>query len=387
MSFDQHFLRTMEMHVEEILSLTESVVNIDSGSYCRDGVNQVQGIFASALTEAGFEVSRQPLEGFGDQLTARWKSASNGPRVLVLGHADTVWPEGTAAEWKYERRDALITGPGVGDMKVCVATAIVALRELIKTQDTGVGSITFLIVPDEELGSGMSSEWIENEARQADYCVTLEPARPNRGLVIGRGAVGHLSVQVEGITAHVAHNRKGGASAIAVLARLITELEAISDTERKLSVSVGLIDGGEARQVVPAKASFEADLRASDLAGRKELIDKIEQQIAKVKASSDPRIKITHDIRLRPPFEASAANKKLFETAAQIAGELGFDVHPLVSPGGSDASFAGAIGVPTIDGLGPITHEMCSRRERTEIHSIATQGALLACLIRRAASV
>jgi glutamate carboxypeptidase len=131
-------------------------------------------------------------------------------------------------------------------------------------------------------------------------------------------------------------------------------------------------------------ASFEADLRAGDLDGRNELIEKIEQRIGAVASSVDPRVKINHVIRIRPPFAASAANKQLFDLASQTASQLGFEVHALVSPGGSDASFAGAAGIPTIDGLGPITHEMCSRRERTEFHSIATQGALLACLIRRA---
>jgi glutamate carboxypeptidase len=374
----------MQTKVDEVLELTERVVNIDSGSYDRDGVNQVQDIFEAALSAAGFTVSRLSLEGAGDQLTARWNSGNSGPKALILGHADTVWPAGTTADWKFERSGDFITGPGVGDMKVSVVNAIVALRELLRTKDTGVGSITFLIVPDEEIGSAKSSAWIESEARQVDFCVTLEPARPNRGLVIGRGAVGHLQVEVTGVTAHVAHNRREGASAIAVMAQLIPALEAISDESRALSVSVGLVRGGEARQVVPAIAVFEADLRAASLEDQRELLKEIEARIATIAASADPRIKIGYHPVMRPPFAASDPNKKLFGFASSIAEELGIKVHAVFSPGGSDASFAAAIGTPTIDGLGPITHEMCSRRERAEVHSISTQGALLGCLVRRA---
>jgi len=384
MSFESDFLQIMHRKLDEVLSMTEQVVNLDSGSYDQAGVNQVQDVFAGALREAGFEVSRKPLDGAGDQLTARWRSGRPGSSVLILGHADTVWPKGTAAGWRFENSGELLTGPGVGDMKVSVVNAIIALRELIRTRDTGVADITFLIVPDEEIGSPQSGGWIQEEARNVDFCITLEPARPNRGLVVGRGAVGHLSVEVTGVTAHVAHNRKEGVSAIAAAAQLVAPLEAISDASRNLSVSIGLIRGGEARQIVPAIASFDADLRAAAIEDQRELLEKIEARIAEASAAADPRIKITHKLIMRPPFAASAANQRMFALASSIADEIGVKVHPLFSPGGSDACFAAAVGTPTLDGLGPITHEMCSRRERVEVHSIPTQGALLACLVRRA---
>ena len=383
MTSPAEFVALLNDQLNEMTTLLRSLVNIDSGSYDAHGVNRVQDILAEKFREAGFDVTRNPLPGFGDQLTARWRGGA-GKRVLILGHADTVWPVGTAAAWPFRANGEFYEGPGVGDMKGCVVMALYALRELIRTGDTGVGSITVLIVPDEEIGSVGSRVWIENEARDADFCLTLEPARPNRGLVIGRGGVGRLEVQVEGVTAHIAHNRRNGASAIAALAPLVALLESISNDERKISVSVGLIGGGEARQVIPARAHLEADLRAADQSGAGLVLSEIERCMAKIREATDPRTKFTHQARFtRPPFPASAGSGALFALADDIARELGTPVTGVISAGGSDANLAASVGIPTLDGLGPITHEMCSRRERLEIASIAPQGALLASLIRQ----
>ncbi len=124
-----------------LLAMTERVVNIDSGSYDAAGVNAVIDVFASFLRDAEFDVARAPIEGRGDQLTAR-RMLGNGPRVLVLGHADTVWPAGTAAGWPFTRDGDWLTGPGVGDMKCNVVMALHALRLLLRQGLAGIGSIT-----------------------------------------------------------------------------------------------------------------------------------------------------------------------------------------------------------------------------------------------------
>ena len=383
MTSPAEFVALLNAQLDEMTSLIRRLVNIDSGSYDAQGVNRVQDVFTEKFREAGFEVMRKPLPGFGDQLTARWRGGE-GKRVLILGHADTVWPAGTAAAWPFRANGEFYEGPGVGDMKGCVVMALYALRELIPTGDAGVGSITVLIVPDEEIGSVGSRAWIESEAGSADFCLTLEPARPNRGLVIGRGGVGKLEVQVEGVTAHIAHNRWNGASAVAALAPLVAMLESVSNEDRKVSVSVGIFEGGEARQVIPARAHLLADLRAADQPGADSVLSEIAACMAKIQKTTDPRIKFTYEARFtRPPFPASAGSRALFALADLIAEELGTPVAGVISAGGSDANLAAAVGIPTLDGLGPITHEMCSRRERLEIASIAPHGALLASLIRR----
>lgn len=379
MSEPRKHAAALQAELPGLLAMTERVVNIDSGSYNAAGVNAVIDVFADFLRDADFDVTRTPIEGRGDQLTAR-RTLGNGPRVLVLGHADTVWPAGTAAGWPFKHDGDWLTGPGVGDMKCNVVMALYALRLLLRQGLTGIGSVTVLVVPDEEIGSPQSRAWIEQEARSADVCLTLEPCRPGGGIVVGRGAVGALYIRARGITAHVGVAREAGASAISALSPLIARLEGLSDAKRGVFASVGIFRGGEARQVVPDSAELHLDLRAKDQAGADYLLAEA-RRIAD-ETPKDPRVTIELAGSFgRPPFPTSDATQRLFERARNIGARLDVPVFDVVSPGGSDGSFAAAIGVPTLDGLGPITHDTCSRRERVEIASIATRGALFAALI------
>ncbi len=363
----------------EILAMTERVVNIDSGTYHTAGVSAVIDVWAAFLRDSGFEVSRRPLAGRADQMTAR-RVLGDGRHVLVLGHADTVWPAGTAAEWPFRRDGDWITGPGVGDMKSCVVMALHALRGLLREPPQGVGSITVLIVPDEEIGSPGSRGWIEDEARKADLCLTLEPCRPGGGVVIGRGAVGALYIRAKGVSAHAGSSRAQGASAIAALASMVAPLEALTEPANGISTTVGLFHGGSARQVVPSEAEIHLDLRAADQAGADRLLSSV-RRIAST-PPADTRVRVTVEGGFyRPAFPTIPATRQLFAMAQSICAELGAPIHDVVSPGGSDGSFAAALNIPTLDGLGPITHDTCSLRERVEVSSIPQRGALFASLI------
>src|SRR5271166_5920789 len=252
-------------------------------------------------------------------------------------------------------------------MKSCVVTALHALRLALR-DPRGIGSVTVLIVPDEEIGSPGSRAWIELHARDADLCLTLEPCRPNGGVVVGRGAVGALYVRAHGIAA---------------LAPLVAPIEALTDTTRRIGAMVGLFTGGSARQVVPQDAEMHVDLRAADQAGADHLLAEVRRIAATPPA--DARVTVTAEGGFyRPPFPTRAGTIRLFDAAKAICAELGAPIHEVVSPGGSDGSFAAALGVPTLDGLGPITHETCSRRERVDVASIPVRGALLAALIATA---
>lgn len=375
----------MEAQLPAILAMSERVVNIDSGSYMAAGVNAVIDVWAGMLTGMGFTVERTPLAGHGDQMTARLALGGNGPRILVLGHADTVWPAGIAAEWPFRREGDRITGPGVGDMKTNVVTALHAIRMLLEGGElSGLSSLTVCIVPDEEIGSPGSRLWLEAESRNADLCLTLEPARPGGGLVIGRGAIGAVYLNATGITAHVASAREQGASAVAALAALVAPLEALGDPSIGLCATVGILRGGDARQVVPGSAEMHLDLRAPDDAMAETLLAQVREMA--LRPPADPRVSIAFRGGFtRPAFPTHEGTRKLYSLAEGYCAELGIPVFSLVSRGGSDGSFAARLGVPTLDGLGPVTHDTCSRREQVEVSSIAPRGAVLAGLMASAA--
>jgi len=362
-----------------MLAMTERAVSIDSGTYCTEGVQAVIELFAGHLAASGFDVERTPLPDRADQLTAR-RVLGDGPRLLVLGHADTVWPAGTAAGWPFRNDGTVLTGPGVGDMKANVVMALHALRRLLAAPLPGIGGITVLIVPDEEIGSPGSRAWIEGHARQADACLTLEPCRPEGRVVVGRGAVGALYVRANGVTAHVGPARALGASAVSALAAMVGPLEALTDPERGVGTSVGIFRGGAARQVVPAEAKLHLDLRASTQAGADWLVAEARRIAGRPPA--DPRVSVHVEGGFyRPPFPTGPGTRRLYELARKVGSGLGVAVEEVVSSGGSDGSFAAALGVPTLDGLGPICHESCSRRERVELDSIVPRGLLFAGLV------
>lgn len=381
----RHWASVVEAELPSILAMSERAVNIDSGSYMAGGVNAVIDIWAGMLGEMGFAIERAPLAGFGDQMTARLPLGGNGPRLLVLGHADTVWPAGIAAEWPFKREGDRITGPGVGDMKTNVVMALHVIRALLRDGAAkGLASITICIVPDEEIGSPGSRAWLEAESRQADLCLTMEPCRPEGGMVIGRGAVGAIYVTATGVTAHCGSAREKGASALAALAAMVRRLEALGDMDAGLYATVGILRGGDARQVVPGWAEMHLDLRAPDDASAEKLLAEVHAILGEKPA--DPRVAVA--IRsgfTRPTFPTHPGTRQLLALAEGFGKELGAPVFGLVSRGGSDGSFSARLGVPTLDGLGPITHETCSRREWVEVPSIVSRGAILAGLMEAAA--
>jgi glutamate carboxypeptidase len=161
----------------------------------------------------------------------------------------------------------------------------------------------------------------------------------------------------------------------------VAALEALTDPARGVGTSVGIFRGGTARQVVPAEAEIHLDLRATDQAGSEWLLTEV-RRVAQT-PPTDPRVRISVEGGFyRPPFPTRASTQSLYAMAQRVGAAIGTPVEEVVSPGGSDGSFAAAIGIATLDGLGPICHESCSRRERVEVSSIVPRGALFAGLVQ-----
>jgi glutamate carboxypeptidase len=389
----------------DVLAAIGALAAIDSGSYDAAGVARVADAVGALLAERGFAVAQKPVANRGPQLTATLP-LGDGPRVLVVGHADTVWPTGTAAGWPVLRDGDTLSGPGIGDMKASLVTAAFAIDAARRAGALrGLGSVEVLVVPDEELGSPDSRAWIEDRARGARACLGLEAGWPGGGVVVARGAVGAVVVRAHGRTAHAAGHEGEGASAVAALAPLVAEIEGCSAPAAGVRATVGIFRGGEARQVVPGEAKLHVDLRAPDAPSADALLASVRRRVvaasrgaARVEVESGierPAITAesgvaraaTDAVRFaleggitRPAFPASASHD-LWTLAAARAAELGIPLHRVTSRGGSDASFAAALGAPTIDGLGPICHDSCARGERIEIASLADRGALLAGLL------
>jgi len=351
----------------QMLALIRRLTAVDTPSNAPAIADFARGI-ADVLTPVGFTVH---ADGLRVELR---REVPGAPRALVLGHSDTVWPDGTAAAWPVRIEGDLLSGPGVGDMKANVVMAAFALRAL--AEQDALGAVRFLLVPDEELGSPDSRDWIEAAAGGSDVCLGLEPARPGGGIVTARGAVGAVVVRARGVSAHT--TEPDPVSAVSALAPLVAPLEALSDRAVGTIATVGILRGGSARQVVPDHAELHLDLRAADQPAADALLRRVEEIVAA--APGD----VVLEGGWRRPAYTAAANGELYARAVAASDAVGLPAFQVHEQGGSDVSFAGALGVPSLDSLGPITHESCSRRERVEIASIAARGAVLATLLAAA---
>src|SRR5258708_26911744 len=292
----------------EMLALLGRLVAIESPSSSPEGVDGVATELAALLSEAGFEIIREPVPAHGDKVTAV-RRFGDGPNVLILGHTDTVWPLGTLAHWPYRCSETAVSGPGAGDMKSSLVMAAHALRLLSDRRPDGLGEVRLLLVPDEELGSPGSREWIERSARSADVCLGLEPRRPGGGRVVARGAVGALVISARGVSAHTTAP-EAGQSALTALAPLVASLESLIRREQGTIVTVGMLHGGVARQVVPADAEMHVDLRAPTSSPPDILLTRVLEVIEDAPGSADITVRgrIT-----RPSFCLGAASRSLYQ--------------------------------------------------------------------------
>jgi glutamate carboxypeptidase len=369
-----------ELHA--VVELTGRLVAIDSPADAPAGIEAVCDELARAARAAGCEVAIEPLAGCGPVLDARLR-LGDGASILLLGHSDTVWPVGTTVTWPFREESGWLSGPGVGDMKCCIATAVYAIAALGRARPAGLGALRLLIVPDEERGSTSSRQLIEAAARAAQACLVLEAARPGGGVVTGRGAVGAMRIVATGSGRHVTDPGER-ASALAPLAALVGPIERLSAAGGDTVASVGRLVAGSARQIVPERGELLVDLRAPSSAAAEGLADAIRALVDAAPRGSGVTLSVEGGVT-RPAWPRDAGSLGLYALAAAAGDQLGTAVHERVERGGSDASLAGATGLPTLDGLGPVCHDSCSRNERVAIADIPIWGGILASVAAAAA--
>ena len=365
--------------LESMLADIAELVGVEAGSYDVEGVTRTSQWVGERLKQQGFELNYEQVPERGDRLWAVRKGSGQG-RLMILGHADTVWPRGTLKSWPFAINDDLAQGPGVGDMRGGLILALNAIDVATAADAADFEEIKFLVVSDEELGSPLSRGWIEEHAKQADWVLTLEPGRPGGGYFTSRGAVGAFFVEAKGQTAHAAANYQKGASAVRQLAILLPQIEALTRLDEGTIVNVGIFQGGDARQVVPGHAKLHVDMRARTPEAAEALQKEVERLVASV-ATDRVSVALKGDWT-RPAWAKSPETAALYEIVEAASREIDAPCFELTNiSGGSDASFCGALGVPTIDGMGPICNDICSRDETIVVSSLIGRGAVFAALI------
>lgn len=273
------------------------------------------------------------------------------PPLLLLTHADTVWPHGTLRDMPFRVVGERVYGPGTYDMKGGIVGAFHALRALkgpAGKHPWPRGGIRVLLTPDEETGSASSRGAIEAAARSARAVLVVEPpVADSHALKVGRKGVGDFTLRFQGVASHAGNKPEEGASAVTEAARAVLAVQALARPELGTTVSVGRIAGGGAVNVIPAECVLEVDVRVSTLAESGRVTGAI-----RALQPADPRVRLTVTGGLnRPPFERGPQTELLFAQAQAIARELGFELTGEVVGGGSDGNFTAPL-APTLDGLG-----------------------------------
>jgi len=371
---------------DDFVEALAEMVNIDCGSYTPDGVNQIADLCEARFRTHGWSVERIPHhpaggeQQLGDLLIGRLEG-TGGARVLMIGHTDTVFDPGTVAERPFKIADGRALGPGVSDMKAGLLTGFFAVEVLQEAGFGDFGRITYVVNPDEEIGSPFSRVHIQELAREADAAFVLEGARENGDIVSARKGVTDYVIEIVGRAAHAGVEPERGRSAVLEAAHKTVALQALNGRWPGVTVNVGVARGGTRTNVVPERCTLEVDVRSP----QEETLQAVEaevERIAKERTVPDVAIRLTGGGWHRP-MEKREGGERLAALAIDVAAELGFELRDAATGGASDANTTAAAGVPTLDGLGPIGGDDHGPKEWVDLSSVVPRISLLAGIVSR----
>jgi glutamate carboxypeptidase len=372
----------LERRRPEMLTLLRDIVNTDSGSSDKIGVDAAGAVLVQFFERAGIPVSFMRDRERGDAIIAKVarRDSNDASPILLMGHRDTVFAKGEAAKRPFRIEGNLAFGPGVNDMKaglVINAFVLAAFNEI----GGHPASIQGLFTGDEEIASPFSRLLIEEEARKARAVFNAEPARPTGNVVKGRKGAIFMLLEVFGRAAHSGVNFFEGSSAIDELADKIVRLRSITDGKKGITANIGLIRGGQTVNTVAPYAAAEIDIRFVTKSDREAVLDSV-QAIADscVVPGTHASLSIVGEFL---PLEPTENSDLLFDLYRSVAAELGVKVDGEFTGGCADSGFASAQGTPTLCGVGAVGGKSHTPEEYIEVNSLVERAKILAISIHR----
>ncbi len=380
---------------QAMVDLLREMVDTDSGSYDKAGVDRAGQVLARFHEKNGLTVEIVPDARYGDAVKARLANpAANDQRpVLLLGHRDTVFPEGEPTRRPFTITGGRAYGPGVADMK-----AGLVIEAFVAAAFSACGGLKaplmMLTTSDEEIASPSSRPVIEAAAREARCVFNAEPSRLPAGTEFVRdrkqsitsGRKGGVFMRAEflGKAAHSGANYEKGISAIVDLGHKIPKLQGLTDLEAGVTVNVGLIGGGQTVNTVAPHAWCEIDLRYRTKAQRDELVDAIRAIVeTPVVEGSSAKLSIKGEFL---PLETTAESAALYEAYRDAAASFGIVVTAEYTGGCADSGFTAAQGCPTLCSVGPVGGMAHTPDEFLEVESIVPAAQTLALAVMRTAA-
>lgn len=364
----------MSFSLNNYLEELRPLINIDCGTLTVDGIDVVATIMAQKYLDLGWHVKRIDCGIAGTGLEVRNKPDADHIDVMLIGHMDTVFPAGTAAARPMTHDDERAYGPGVSDMKSGLLSVVYALRDLDPTALDAL-SICVCMNPDEEIGSLHSEAWLKSVAINASHVLVAEAARADGSLVKARKGMARYRLSFHGKAAHAGNEPQNGRSAITEMAHWILAINTMTNFESGTTLNAGVVSGGAGANIVPDFAQVMVDVRFWDN-DEYAAVDAQIRTLTETPFVDGVTITVEREAH-KPSMVPSPQTEVLMAQVEAVGKELGIDITWQAVGGGSDANLTAVLGIPTLDGLGPIGAGFHSADEWLDLASIEPRIRLL----------
>jgi glutamate carboxypeptidase len=362
---------------EQYLAILDKLVRSESPSRDKAAIDRLGSQLAAHLAGMPGSLTRLPQTEAGDIYQFRFPGRSGGSQFLILCHMDTVWPLGTLAERPPRVEGDRYVAPGAADMKGGIVIALGALSGLHSLGLQPASDVLLLLTSDEEIGSRASRSLIEEQARQSQLVLCLEPGMPDGSLKTARKGGMTVKIKTTGRAAHAGADHAAGVNAIEEMAHQVISLQALTNYELGTTVSVGKIEGGVTTNIVPPACTAFVDVRIA-LPAERERMDRVLRAMRPRMPGAGLEVEISPG---RPPMPRNEIMAAAYQKARQIGERCGLQLTEASTGGASDANFAAALGVPVLDGLGVVGGGLHAVDEYIEITSLTERACLLAALL------
>lgn len=336
----------------EMLSMWEQFVNIETGSNNKEGIDKLANIIKEILGNEGFKVSIKEIEYGGNSIFAIKKGNELKRPISIIGHMDTVFPKGTLVKRPFSIKDGKVYGPGVLDMKGGIIIALYTLKALnsLEYKDR---EIRIMLSGDEEVGHKFSNTHNEimEFVKGSEACFNTETGSLDNGIVTCRKGSIVFKIETYGKAVHSGIEHENGISAILEIAKKVIDIEKLTNYNEGITFNVGIINGGLKSNIRPDYAMIEVDCRFTKLEQKEKIIQSIENIVNKNYVTGTTS-KLEYNLNFFP-MEETEGSKLLLKKIVHLSSMLGLEKpYGKYTGGSSDSSNSIRAGVPTLCGFG-----------------------------------
>ncbi len=373
-------LQYFQSRQQDMVDFLTTLVNFETPTTDKAHVDKLGAFLEGEFKSLGASsITRYAQEQVGDFLLAKWNEDAPGKPIMFLIHIDTVWPLGTLAERPVTiDENGVLFGPGAVDMKGGITLTLWSIRGLVERGELPNRPIWILMTSDEEVGSVHSSPVIHEVAAQTGLVLVMEPATKEEALKTWRKGVGNYTLTVEGRPSHAGNAPEQGINSVVEIAQQIMKINQLNDLKNGTSVSVTVVHGGSATNVIPAKATAEIDVRTLTERDWNNILEKITNVSPFIPGA---KVSVTPG-HVRGPMEHNEQMIRSFAQCKAIGERYGLTIREDGSGGGSDGNFTAMMGIPTLDGLGPQGDGLHALHEQVVVASLPRRATLLAGMLK-----